>query len=174
MILCSGQSNMNKPLSYVWNATAEIAAATHANVRLFSVAGAAVPNCADPATKAGAACGPQSNFSANGCVLNHAGQTHCAWLPCNPTTVKDFSAVCYLTAKSLMQLNSKLRMRPIGLVQVAVDGTSLEEWTTPAALSECPAHPTAIKDRTSQRFNGMLSPMVGFSIKLVLWYVGTH
>ena len=68
VILCSGQSNMNKPLSYVLNASAEIAAATHDNVRLFSVPGAGYPNCA--ANPGAPGCGPQTNWTAEQCARN--------------------------------------------------------------------------------------------------------
>jgi hypothetical protein len=92
---------MNKPLSYVFNASAEIAAATHKNIRLFSVPGSGVPNCGGGGGGGGGAeCGPQTNWTARQCATNpHTGQQHCSWLPLSPKTVKDFSAVCYLTVR---------------------------------------------------------------------------
>ena len=57
-----------------------------------------------------------------------------------------------------------------GLVQAAVDGTTVEEWSPPSSLALCPKGPTLIKDRTSQHFNAMISPLVGFSVKMALWY----
>ena len=104
-----GQSNMNKPLAYVFNASAEIAAATHKNIRLFSVPGSGVPNCGGSGGGGGAECGPQTNWTAQQCATNpHTGQQHCSWLPLSPKTVKDFSAVCYLTVTEMMRIQPKL------------------------------------------------------------------
>lgn len=155
VILCSGQSNMNKPLSYVFNASAEIAASVNfPNVRLFSVPGGSRPNCNGEHARVvgrGASCGPATNYSDPQCGVNpHTGQVHCEWVKVSPSTVKDFSAVCYLTAKDLILLHSPLQNRSIGLIQAAVDGTSVEEWMPPAALDLCPIHPTAIRQRSSQ------------------------
>eukprot|EP01050_Picozoa_sp_SAG11_P015839 SAG11_NODE_2096_length_3832_cov_2.091347_2_plen_816_part_00 len=172
VILCSGQSNMNKPVSYVFNASAEIAAATHKNIRLFSVPGSGVPNCADGSpTKP---CGPQANWTTQQCMPDPStGHRPCAWLPLSPKTVQDFSAVCYLTVTEMMRIQPKLAQSTIfGLVQAAVDGTTVEEWSPPASLALCPLKPTLIKDRTSQHFNGMIAPLVGFSVKMTLWYQG--
>ena len=52
----------------------------------------------------------------------------------------------------------------------AVDGTTVEEWSPPSSLALCPKGPTLIKDGTSQHFNAMISPLVGFSVKMALWY----
>ena len=100
---------MNKPLAYVFNASAEIAAATHKNIRLFSVPGSGVPNCGGSGGGGGAECGPQTNWTAQQCATNpHTGQQHCSWLPLSPKTVKDFSAVCYLTVTEMMRIQPKL------------------------------------------------------------------
>jgi hypothetical protein len=55
-----------------------------------------------------------------------------------------------------------------GLIQAAVDGTTLEEWSPPASLALCAKKPTLIKDRESQHYNGMIAPLVGFSLKMAL------
>ena len=178
VILCSGQSNMNKPLNYVWNGSAEIKAANHPNLRLFRVPEAATPNCGESGLPAGKTCGPQTNFSAQGCAGNphaHGSQpVRCAWQLCTPRTVSDFSAVCYLTAKEMMRISSHLQKRPIGLIQAAVDGTMVEEWMNHETLhgGSCSVSPTMIKHRESQHWNAMLAPMVGFSVKMTLWYQG--
>ena len=37
---------------------------------------------------------------------------------------------------------------------------------------ECSTDPSMIKHRESQHWNAMLAPMVGFSLKMALWYQG--
>jgi hypothetical protein len=103
-------------------------------------------------------------------------QTTCAWQQCSPDTVKDFSAVCYLTARELLTIRNWKATEihgHIGLIQAAVDETTVEEWMPEAAFDDCSPH-TAIpvKQRSSQRFNAMIAPLVGFSIKSALFYQG--
>lgn len=174
VILCSGQSNMNKPLSYVLNASAEIKAATYENIRLFTVPGAGYPNCVT--TPGAHGCGPQTNWTERQCQKTRSGQP-CQWLDLSPETVRSFSAVCYLTVTEMMRIQPKLRAASaewhnqgtmFGLIQAAVDGTTLEEWSPPASLALCAKEPTLIKDRESQHYNGMIAPLVGFSLKMAL------
>jgi len=178
VFLCSGQSNMNKPLSYVFNASAEIAAANHPNIHLFSVPEGEVPNCGAADESGGATCGPAAAYANTSCGVNpRTGQTHCAWQQCSPTVVKDFSAVCYLTAKELLTIGNywpnKTIHSHIGLIQAAVDGTGVEEWMPPQAFDECsPDNAIPLKRRSSQRFNAMIAPLVGFTLKAALWYQG--
>eukprot|EP01047_Picozoa_sp_COSAG01_P094767 COSAG01_NODE_25612_length_739_cov_1.637500_1_plen_203_part_01 len=169
VILCSGQSNMNKPLSYAFNGSAEIKAATHPNIRLFNIPYAGVPNCPASGASSPHQCGPQRNWTAQQCATNP--RTHkqmCSWLPLSPVTVKDFSAVCYLTVSEMMRIQPKLASSTVfGLVQAAVDGTTIEEWSTTDSLAQCPRRPVLIKHRQSQHFNAMIAPIIGFSLKMV-------
>ena len=121
VILCSGQSNMNKPLSYVFNASAEIRAATHKNVRLFSVPETRAPNCGSGVAN-GQNCGPQTYWTARQCAGNpRTAGRKCTWQVLSPDTVKDFSAVCYLTVTEMMRIQPKLAASTtFGLVQAAV------------------------------------------------------
>lgn len=67
--VCSGQSNMEWPVAASANADAEIAAADHPTIRLFTV--------------------PKSISATPRAMTNGA------WTPCTPDTVRDFSAVAY-------------------------------------------------------------------------------
>jgi hypothetical protein len=70
----ASQSNMNTPLSYVFNGTAEIAAANHPNIHLFTVPDAAVPNCEGGQ---GADCGPATGFPGTSCGIDpHTNKVH--------------------------------------------------------------------------------------------------
>ena len=104
--LCSGQSNMELPVWRALNADGEIAAATHPNIRLFTV-----PKHAAAST--------QEDF--HGSV---------AWAPVTPEIVRDFSAACYYFARELQ----KTVKVPMGLIQAAWGGSRIEAWSSADAL----------------------------------------
>lgn len=97
--LCSGQSNMEWPLSRSEGAEQAVAEAEHPNIRLFL-------------TPRRVAAHP---------ALQSAGQ----WRGCTPDTAKSFSAAAYYFG---VRLNEKLDV-PIGLIESAWGGTRVESWT---------------------------------------------
>ncbi len=108
--ICSGQSNMEWPLDKSANGDAEIAAAEHPRLRLFTV-----PRVAH--------LGPQRDVSAE-------------WKVCAPDNVKTFSAVAYFFGREVQGATGV----PIGLINTSWGGTRVEAWTSRAALetdSEC-------------------------------------
>jgi len=178
--LCSGQSNMEWPLSRAKDGSAEVAAATFPSMRLFHV-GRNV--CKEPVQK------PKSG----------------AWQVCTPKNAGSFSAVGYFFGRHLHQCLDV----PIGLIQSAYGGTPAEAWTSSRALaapefaSICarwqridsdhakwraatakakaagkepprpprwrnPLHP----HRASGLYNGMVAPLLPFKIRGVIWYQG--
>jgi sialate O-acetylesterase len=153
VILCGGQSNMVKPMNYIFNASAEIAAATFPNMRLFTV----------PSDKAGSPT-PQDRFDDAAC----SARDQCVWTKLSPAAVANFSAVCYLTAKELVQRQIGQKY-PIGLVFSAVGGTEVQQWMPKDALTDC-ANTTRDPSKVSGLFNGMIAPLVGYSLKMTLWY----
>ncbi|MBX7256153.1 MAG: sialate O-acetylesterase [Candidatus Hydrogenedentes bacterium] len=190
--VCSGQSNMEWPVSLVNNAEKEIAEANHPEVRLFTVAKKV------------------SGEPLDGCSGS--------WALCSPETVKDFSAVGYFFGR---RLNEILKV-PVGLIDSSWGGTPAEAWTSrptleadpdldvivkrwddtiakypeakkqyDAALAEWqkaadeakakgeaepkkpgepagPAHP----HRTSGLYNGMIKPLIPYGIRGAIWYQG--
>ncbi len=106
--LCSGQSNMTMAVGACADAQAEIAAADHPQVRMFTVA-------QHPALEA---------------LRDVAG----AWVVCSPRTVADFSGVAYFFGRTLHQ---ELQV-PIGLIHSSVGGTPAESWTSHEALMGVP------------------------------------
>ena len=49
----------------------------------------------------------------------------------------------------------------------------VEEWMPPESFDECsPGNAIPVKQRSSQRFNAMIAPLVGFTLKATLWYQG--
>lgn len=108
--VCSGQSNMAWSLSRTRDADAEIAAANHPNLRLFSVKLKTAPMPLDDVEG-----GP--------------------WQVCTPETAKSFSAVGYFYGR---ELQSKLDV-PIGLINTSWGGTGIEPWTPPVGFAAIPA-----------------------------------
>lgn len=102
--VCSGQSNMQWPLSRAANPEQEVAQATDPQIRLFKV-------------EMTVAAEPQDSV---------AGQ----WAVCAPEVAKDFSAVGYFFGR---ELRKELNV-PVGLIQSAWGGTPAESWTTRATL----------------------------------------
>lgn len=104
--LCSGQSNMARPVSFDTHAELEIPQAHHPDMRLMTV-------------PQRIAFEPQENFEEK--VL---------WQPATPESVQDFSAVCYFFAK---RLKPEIGV-PIGLIDATWGGTPVEAWTSRSAL----------------------------------------
>jgi sialate O-acetylesterase len=192
--LCSGQSNMGMTVSGVTNATAEIAAANHPQIRLLGV---------------------------NLTTANEP-QLECkvrAWEACAPGNVGSFSAAAYFFGRKLHQ---ELKV-PIGLINSSWGGTCIEAWTawdvqkadpamqalkqswdkrdetyTPEAAKsqyetakkvwdawnagdkkgKAPTRPRLSpqprKDQNypANLFNAMINPLVPFAIRGAIWYQG--
>jgi sialate O-acetylesterase len=100
--ICSGQSNMEMPLAgwgKVKNYQQEIDSANYSHIRLFTV--------------------PKSNSTQP--LTDVVGGR---WLPCNSSTVPEFSAVAYFFGRNL----HKILGVPIGLINTSWGGTPVESW----------------------------------------------
>lgn len=106
--ICSGQSNMEWPVSLVNDAEKEIAAANHPQLRLFQV----------PKKIAYA---PESTVAAS-------------WANCTSASIPGFSAVGYFFGR---ELNKELGV-PIGLINSSWGGTIAEAWVSTEALTALP------------------------------------
>lgn len=103
--VASGQSNMTYPLSASKGGAEEVASADFPQIRLFRV--------------------PLNLRS-----MPQETMAPAKWQLCTPDTVKDFSAVAYTFARNLHQ---KLGI-PVGIVQSAWPGTTIEEWMPSSAF----------------------------------------
>ncbi len=100
------------------------------------------------------------------------------WQEARPETVREFSATAYFFGR---QLEETLRV-PVGLIVAAWGGSSCEAWMSndmlkafPEAAAKIPQPQGKIesKNRTpSVLFKGMLSPLIGLSMRGVIWYQG--
>jgi len=106
--LCSGQSNMEWPLSLARNGAEAVSDARDPQLHLFSV--------------------PKSVSDEP--LTDMSGM----WQPCTPESARGFSATAYFFGRSLR----KHLGVPIGLIQSTWSGTPAEAWTSRATLASIP------------------------------------
>ena len=107
--IASGQSNMAFQLSGADGAAVEVPKADYAQIRLFTV-------------PRKIALAPQENT-----LL-------ASWQICTPDTAKTFSAVAYFFAR---EIHRELNV-PIGIIESAWPGTTIESWIDPDTLNAEP------------------------------------
>ncbi|MFO1004124.1 MAG: sialate O-acetylesterase, partial [Planctomycetaceae bacterium] len=107
--LCSGQSNMEWPVSACVNAQEEVAAAQYPLIRHIKVP--LVPSTV-----------PLDNFQS-------------AWRVCSPETAGSFTACGYFMAR---KLHKELDI-PVGLINSSWGGTRIEPWTPPVGFQRVAA-----------------------------------
>jgi sialate O-acetylesterase len=105
--LCSGQSNMELPMRRALDTATETNRATHPMIRYLGVA-------RDTATA------PKSRFA-----------KPVSWQAVTPETVQEMSAVCYFFGRGMRQQVDV----PVGLINSAWGGSSIESWMPPAQLA---------------------------------------
>jgi len=153
--LCSGQSNMEMPMKgfknqAVENSNMEILYSKNENIRLFTV-------------KRNASLTAQTEMSGT-------------WYEATPESVREFSATGYYFGK---MLNKTLNI-PVGLILSAWGGSSAEAWMSEDMLKafpdvRIPRSEEGIKDKNrtpAMLYNGMIQPLLGITIKGIIWYQG--
>lgn len=164
--LCSGQSNMEWPVSLTSNADLEIPAARHPRIRLVRVKG--------PGSQT-----PVKDFDG-------------AWQVCSPETVAGFSAVGYFFGRELQrQLDV-----PVGLIDNSWGGSACEAWIRRDRLEGNPLYeallarwkameaelekktdpkeraPLTGNQRPANLYHARLKPILGYTIRGAIWYQG--
>jgi sialate O-acetylesterase len=179
--ICSGQSNMEWPLSRSFEPQNDIETSANNMIRLFTV----------PKLKARS---PVNDVKAS-------------WQLCNPDTVKNFSAVGYYFGRALQQA----RKVPVGLIHSSWGGSPAEVWMREEVLAANPVYQREILDsyppawrtyqrqlasyeiekaeadkkgtrinrnrpgppwRPSELYNGMIAPLIPYAIQGAIWYQG--
>ena len=169
--ICGGQSNMEWPVKLAENPEIEILNGNHPNIRVFNT-----PHVLSSE--------PQFDINAS-------------WTPCTTQTISEITAVGYFFARAIKE---EIKV-PIGLLSINWGGSRAEPWTPIEALKKHPIfsekakkqienvnaynkyyEETGIKeinglpgeqfDSYSAMYNGMLSPVIPFGIKGVIWYQG--
>jgi sialate O-acetylesterase len=154
--LCSGQSNMGRPVD-----GAIAAAANFPHIRLFNSSGA-VPRQADLDDTSGwMVCSPKS--------IQIAGD---ALGPDKPGQRRAFSEVAYCFG---LKLHQELQV-PVGLIQANCGGSTAKDWTPPPPeIRDKIVYDQPLEKVTHQ--HGLLywvrvRPMVPLSLRGVVWYQG--
>ena len=156
--LCSGQSNMEKPLGPAQGQRPtdhyreESAWAFHPLVRLYQVPrfGKAAP-----------------------------GLAGLRWLPCSPAALTDaqFSAAAYYFGCELQRVLGV----PVGLIESSFGGTRIETWMPPEAFAGDPRLRLLAKGRyeasvpgvqAAELYHSMMEPLAPFALRGFLWYQG--
>jgi sialate O-acetylesterase len=156
--LCSGQSNMEKPLGPrkgqkpTDHYRAEVERAEVPTLRLFEVPWYAKPK---------------------------AGVTGLRWVPCTPETVMstEFSAAAYYFGRELVR---ELGV-PVGLIHSSFGGTQIEAWMPAAAFASDPALRDLINVhyfawvpgvQPTDLYQSMIVPLEPYTLRGFLWYQG--
>ena len=153
--ICSGQSNMEMPMKGfknqpVENAVEDILHSGDSKMRLFTVKRTSLYQ---PATDV-------------------VGE----WKEASPETVRNFSATAYYFGRELRRMLNV----PVGLIVTSWGGSSCEAWMNRDWLKafpqiELPASQETIKSKNRTAtvlYNGMLRPLIGVSMRGVIWYQG--
>lgn len=153
--LCSGQSNMEMPMKGFKNQPVAEAGETllesrNPEIRLFTVKRVSSVEVKDDVVG--------------------------SWKEASPASVRDFSATAYFFGRRIQRLLDV----PVGLVVVSWGGSSCEAWMSEDMLKAFPevAIPRSQDDVKSPNraptvlFKGMLSPLIGLSMRGVIWYQG--
>ncbi len=165
--VCSGQSNMEMPLEGWQNMDGsfrfpinhsehEIADAQYPQIRLLHV-GLASDTV------------PQNNIKV-------IGNT---WRECSPQSIRSFSSTAYFFAREVYRKTGI----PIGLIESTVGGTPVESWTSIDSLKtiknyqDKPEKSGVVSGEVDRAkmgnlFNGMIAPLIPYSIRGVIWYQG--
>ena len=163
--ICSGQSNMEMPLTGQWgnviNHEHEITSANYPNIRLLHI-------------KKTTSVKPETDVQteSNG------------WQVCSPETILKFSSVGYFFGRELF---TNLNI-PIGLINTSWGGTIAEAWTSSESLELMPDFRDAVQviknedsaapqnlnnpNRTTVLYNAMINPLIPFAFQGVIWYQG--
>ena len=99
-----------------------------------------------------------------------------SWKEAAPVSVRDFSATAYYFGR----LVNEILEVPVGLVVAAWGGSACEAWMTADWLkafpdAKIPQSEADIKSKNrtpTVLYNGMLHPLIGMTMKGVIWYQG--
>ena len=153
--ICSGQSNMEMPMKGFKNqpvegAVEDILHSTDTQLRLFTV-------------KRNSKFAPVDTVSGK-------------WSEACPASVREFSATAYYFGRELRRMLGV----PVGLIVTSWGGSACEAWMKADWLkafpdAKIPASQDDIKSKNrtpTVLYNGMLHPLIGITMRGVIWYQG--
>ena len=156
---CSGQSNMEMPMS--------------------GFGGCPVEKCNEAIADAGAYPGIRMVKIPKTGAKTPQDTVAGKWKECNPDNAPDFSATAYFFA---IRLNRSLGV-PVGIINCSWGGTPVESWLPERVVADYPDIDFGIVRNLkpdapwkwhspSIIFNGMVHPLAGYAIKGFAWYQG--
>ena len=173
VIGCLGQSNMQVDVNFVFNASAELAAANSLGyvARIFQVPSASTANDF-----------PLDDF---------AVPPQIPWSAASNTSLPSFSATCWFSAKSLIAGRPAADADvPLGLIAAPWGGTAIKAHAPPSVNASCGAlypYPYGSNGgdcgldhapcNASTIFNAMIAPIAGpsgFPLSAFLWFQGEN
>ncbi len=141
--ICSGQSNMEMPVSECAHAGESIASSEDSMLRLFHVPKVEIPP-------------------------NHVGpipELTAKWAVCQPGAVSRFSGVGYFFGR---KLRSTLNV-PVGLIHISFGGSYAALWLNSETLTALAGGGTY---RNGWLYDSMLRPLQPYAMRGVIWYQG--
>ncbi|MDA0196877.1 MAG: sialate O-acetylesterase [Bacteroidetes bacterium] len=154
--LCSGQSNMQQPIKGyngqpTFGTNLVVANSSNPNLRLFTVD----------------LVGSKSPFT--------NVEKYSAWQQAGPENVPDFSAIAYFFGQQLQEILDV----PVGMIHSSWGGSSVEAWISLEMMGTFQKVNLDTVDITkgtnhipAALFNGMINPLIPYTIKGALWYQG--
>lgn len=97
---------------------------------------------------------------ANYPALRHMVSPGGGWLVCSPETAPEFKKVCFFFGR---RVQADV-MVPIGLINAAVGGSSIESWLTDPAFGASRGF--------GKNYDTHIRPLIGFGMRGVVWYQG--
>jgi len=152
---CAGQSNMFLPMEYTFQRNIswqDYQSGSYRNIRLFN---------------------PGHNYvndeSASWLYKPDPSRQWIVDIPLDK--FNKFSALCWYFGQELTnQLGADAS--PLGLINAAIGGTTVEIWSRNGTLMDCKNH--GKPKGMGQCFNGQVAPFVNYTIKGVIWYQGEN
>lgn len=141
--LCSGQSNMEYPVSGVLGAAGEIGRANDPDLRLMTIEKKTSLN-------------PERQFA-----------TPVQWQRTTPDTIREFSAACYFMARDL-RASQKV---PMGLIDATWGGTAIDAWRPETTFAKDPTAQADLALLRTYRADPALASKQ-FGERWMAWYRG--
>jgi len=165
--LAAGQSNMVRPIRSATTGDADLAANPDNSLRLWRNMDRHPKGLDHEAL---------SSFNLHPEPQDELHVANDGWISAENTRAsRAFSSVAYYFGK---QLRERLDM-PVGLIQSAVGSSSPEAWLDRETVSQfpwvdvdAPMEGKNDEDKADTCYNGLIHPLVGFTIKGVIWYQG--
>ena len=154
--ICSGQSNMQQPVTgYMgqptFGSSMAVANASNPDLRLFTVDRLASKTPEKEVPK------------------------YTPWQEATPENVADFSAVAYFFGQQLQEILDV----PVGMIHTSWGGSSVQAWISKEVISqyqEVDLSEVDLSVRTNHiptaLYNAMIHPLIPYTIKGALWYQG--